>query len=386
MQVDHTIAHTQEVRQLVEVGHADDHARVGLRQAYHVANHDSPLADGAELEELGPLAVALDGLGLVGQRADGFLRQVLKFDAGRAAPVDAGPHEPAVDFRHVHEAVTVVVEHALGVAELGHLPALLTECHDLAAARHGRANVGHRQAGVGQFLEARTDEAGQLGAQGQIRAGGFSRLPCNLIHQVDGILAGENLRLGIIQRGALLGLHRVALALVAYLEQPARRRRVAAGLAEAVPPFLQVLARRVVRCRARPLVPQIKRGHAAVELVVQRHADFQPGVVVLVIDIGHQAPGLDQFDTNRRLIGHERVVDRRRGHAPGLGLAARHAHQPGLGGHGLEYLQGFFDLGLGDDGQVAGPHGIEAAEEIHPLVGLARVRVDMVGHELLAFA
>ena len=120
--------------------------------------------------------------------------------------------------------------------------------------------------------------------------------------------------------------------------------------------------------------------------MVQRHADFQPGVVVLVIDVGHQAPGFAQVDAHRRLVGHEWVVDRRRGHAPGLGLAARHAHEAGFLGHGLEHLQGFFDLGLGDDGQVAGPHGIEAAEEIHPLVGLARVRVDMVGHELLAFA
>ena len=128
------------------------------------------------------------------------------------------------------------------------------------------------------------------------------------------------------------------------------------------------------------------RAAAAVELVVQRHADFQPCVVVLVIDVGHQAPGFAQVDTYRRLVGHERVVDRRRGHAPSLGLAARHAHEPGFLGHRLENLQRFLDLGLGDDRQVAGPHRFQAAEEIHPLVGLARVRVDVVRDELLAFA
>ena len=120
--------------------------------------------------------------------------------------------------------------------------------------------------------------------------------------------------------------------------------------------------------------------------MVQRHADFQPGVVVLVIDIGHQAPGFAQVDAHQRLVGHERVVDRRRGHAPGFVLAARHAHEPGFLGHGLEHLQRFLDLGLGDRRQVARAHRFQAAEEIHPLVGLARVRVDVVRDKLLALA
>ena len=117
--------------------------------------------------------------------------------------------------------------------------------------------------------------------------------------------------------------------------------------------------------------------------MVQRHADFQPGVVVLVIDISHQAPRLAQVDTHRRLEGHQRVVDRRRGQAAGLRLAARHAHEAFLFGHHLEHLQGFLDLGFGDDRQVARAHRFQAAEQVDPLIGLPGVRVDMVGHELL---
>ena len=183
----------------------------------------------------------------------------------------------------------------------------------------------------------------------------------------------------------LLCPRRAALALVTRHEQPACRDGSVPRLAERLPSRFQVHAADVIAASARPSIPRIQRRDGAAEFVMQRHSDLQPGVIVLGVDIGHEAARLTHVDTDRGLICHERVViGRRRDHATSTVPAVRYARQPGLGGHGLEHPQRLLDTGLGDGRQVTRAHGIEPAEQIHPLVGLVRLWVDMVGDELLA--
>ena len=166
----------------------------------------------------------------------------------------------------------------------------------------------------------------------------------------------------------------------ALTAQVSRGDRNLAVAVETVP-ALSALAFTVFAAPARPLVPDLETLFASVELVVQRHADLDP-VVVMLVRVDRLEPLLDLFTIDiklgsqvRQVVWIYRTTGRRLASPP-------HSLPAAFLSPLLEESNQCSSLFFGQRRQILVRH-VSYAYPADPAVLSVSVRVDTVSHELL---